>query len=191
MGIVGSSPPLTRLMAFIDGGYLRENFKRETGLDIINYNSLHDQLTQNFNANCRGLYRGDLIRVNYYDAIVDYADSKYKEQDEYFSKIRNIDSYEVRLGRLNPAGEQKSQLKQKGVDVHLAVEMITKAYLDHYDFALLLAGDDDFLDVVGAVKDTGKRVFGFYFLNHISKKLSEAFDAKIPMNNFVNMLKAN
>ena len=67
--------------------------------------------------------------------------------------------------------------------------MVTNAYLQHYDFALLLAGDNDFLDVVKAVQDTGKRVFGFYFRENKSKELVDILDTRIELENFVNDLK--
>jgi uncharacterized LabA/DUF88 family protein len=46
------------------------------------------------------------------------------------------------------------------VDTLIAIDMISKAYENHYDVDILLAGDDDFLDVVNAVKNAGKRVYG-------------------------------
>ena len=67
--------------------------------------------------------------------------------------------------------------------------MISKAYSNQYEFAILLAGDSDFLEVVNAVKDSGKRVFGMYFRGHIADDLFDAFDARIEIENFVNNLK--
>jgi len=66
--------------------------------------------------------------------------------------------------------------------------MLTKA-VSQYDFAILLAGDSDLLEVVNAVKDSGRRVFGMYFKEHIADDLYDAFDARIEINNFVNELK--
>jgi len=189
---ISSGPrlPLARLMAFIDGGYLRDQCKRKIGTDTINFERLKQRLAPEFNANCEGKYSGDLIRIYYYDAIVDPTDPEYNKQNEGFSKIRNINGFEVRLGRLVRTGENKNgSLKQKGVDVKLAIDMISKAYQEHYDFALLVAGDNDFLDVVEAVKDSNRRVFGFYFRDYISKELLDSFDAKIAIDNFVNELK--
>lgn len=181
---------LAHLMAFIDGGYLREQFKQKFGSDSINYGILKHQLVENFNANCDGKYRGDISRVYYYDGIVEPSNSKYKKQMEYFDEIRNINGYQVRLGRLRPSGKEgKGPLKQKGVDVLLAVDMISKAHQDHYDFAIMIAGDDDFLDVVDAVKDAGKRVFGVYFPERISKELFDSWDARIKITNFLDLIR--
>lgn len=188
----GGRQPLTRLIAFIDGGYLRKQIGRRFDSELIDFKILKHQLTQNFEASCNGLFRGDLLRIYYYDGRVEQNDPKFTSQEKYFSKIRDIDGYEVRFGRLKQTGENQSgPLKQKGVDVRLAVDMITKAYLNHYDFAIMIAGDDDFLDVVNAVKDTGKRVYGFYFPEHVSKDLMESWDASINIENFLNLIIKN
>ena len=192
MGIQGFSstkPPLAKLMAFVDGGYLREECVNRFD-EEINYQKLKERILAYFNANCNGKYDGDLVRIYYYDAIVDRLNPKYDEQNDYFNRIKTFNGYQVRLGKLIPTGKDGTgQLKQKGVDVLLAVDMITKAHSEQYDFAILLAGDSDFLEVVNAVKDSGKRVFGMYFRRHIADDLYDAFDARIEIENFVNDLK--
>ena len=191
-----TSPPIARLIAFIDGGYLRENFKKKFGSDAINYSSLQDRLIQVFNSTCRGLYTGDLVRTYYYDGMVTVDHPDYQKLDEYHQEIRRL-GIEVVTTRLKPSGKAESNsdvkkagnLKQKGTDVKLAVDMVTKAYLDHYDFAILLTGDDDFLDVVKAVKDTGKRVLGIFFDDNVSGDLIDSYDVAYSINNFVNDIK--
>ncbi len=105
---------------------------------------------------------------------MDYKDPKYDEQDRYFEKIRKNNNYEVKLGRLI---KTKDRYRQKGVDILLAIDMITKAFLNHYEIALLLGGDDDYVDLVKSIKDlTGKRIYGAYFQNSVSERLAESFD---------------
>ena len=92
MGIMGGfseQKPIARLMAFIDGGYLREHFIKKTNSDI-DYGKLENILTDTFNANCRGMYVGDLIRTYYYDAEVDVSHPKYTEQNEYHNKTLTL-----------------------------------------------------------------------------------------------------
>jgi len=185
----GTSLPTAKLMAFVDGGYLREECANRFD-EEINYLKLKESILSYFNANCNGKYAGDLVRIYYYDAIIDRLNPKYDKQNDYFNRIKGNNGYQVRLGKLVPTGKDGSgELKQKGVDVLLAVDMITKAYSNQYEFAILLAGDSDFLEVVNAVKDSGKRVFGMYFRGHISDDLFDAFDARIEIENFVNNLK--
>lgn len=57
--------------------------------------------------------------------------------------------------------------------------MLSKGYLRHYDIAAFLGGDNDFLDLISAVKNSaGKRVYGFYFPHNVSKSLADCFDVE-------------
>ena len=188
-GFTGSTKALARVMAFIDGGYLRRNFKSKFGDDKIKFDVLKARLVQEFDANCNGIFRGDLVRTYYYDAMIfDESHPKNKEQNQYYDNIEKINGIEIRLGELVPTGKDGTgPLKQKGVDVKLAVDMITKA--NQYDFAILLAGDADFIESVVQIKDAGKRIFGIYFPDHISKDLYAILDARIDITNFINLLR--
>lgn len=53
--------------------------------------------------------------------------------------------------------------EEKGVDVQLAVDMLTGAFRDDYDVAVLVSSDGDFRPVVEAVREIGKRVEYIYF----------------------------
>ncbi len=48
--------------------------------------------------------------------------------------------------------------EQKEVDVSLAVELLEHALLNHYDVAILVSGDRDFVPVIQKVQSVGKRV---------------------------------
>jgi len=167
---------MTRVMVFIDGGYLREGFKRIFKHDRIAFFHLFGLFSD---LPVGGGMYSQTIRTYYYDAIVNPEEDfeKYKEQKEYYSEIDKYDGYVVKLARLK---KTESRMKQKGADVMLAVDMISKAFLDHYDIAIILTGDDDFLDLVKTVKElTDKRVWGAYYPDHISEDLQKSFDSKI------------
>ena len=123
----------------------------------------------------------ELMRTYYYDAIVDKQEIQtYNEQQKYFDSFKHIDHLEIRLGRLKKDGSGK--YRQKGVDTLIAIDMLAKAYSNHYDVAILLAGDEDFLDVVTAVKNAGRQVYGAFFTNHISEGLRDSFDKRIALS---------
>ena len=158
-------------MIFIDGGYLTEGFKTIYGHKRINFSGLFACLTRS----ARGF---EIVRAYYYDAMIDPEEDfeEFKKQKDYFSNIQQDERYEVKLARLK--GTAKGR-RQKGADVKLAVDMITKALMNHYDTAFLLSGDDDFLDLVRAVKDfTDKRVHGFFYQDQVSEELLKSFDRR-------------
>lgn len=172
----GSVSPLYKsVMVFIDGGYIRSVFKKLQGTDDIRFLNFTSDICSYFStARILAL----LQRVYYYDANVDRNNDpeKYAELDKYFEKIRRCDYHEVKLGRLIQTG---NEYRQKGVDVLMAIDMITKAYENHYDIAVLVAGDDDFVDVVKTVKDSGgKHVYGVYYPPETSERLVEIFDRR-------------
>ena len=152
------------VMIFIDGGYLRKGFKEIIGRKIGDRPKDFSVLQRNLMRYVSdGSIVGELRRVYYYDAIVDPSDSpeKYKELNEYFDKIRKCDFYTVKLGRMVKTNED---YRQKGVDVLVTIDMLTKAFQNHYDIAIFVGGDDDFIDLIESVKErAGKRVQGFYF----------------------------
>ena len=115
----------------------------------------------------------------YYDANVqqEIDPGKYEELDEYFRRVKEYDYHEVKLGRLIKTNDG---YKQKGVDVRIAIDMILKAYENHYDIAVLVSGDDDLVDAVKTVKDAaGKQVYGAYYPKSTSARLIDCFDKRI------------
>ena len=68
--------------------------------------------------------------------------------------------------------------------------MLSKAYLNHYDTAILVGGDDDFLDIVQAVKNnTGKKVVGAYFQHNVSSALADNVDTGFVLNEDLELRK--
>lgn len=99
-----------------------------------------------------------------------------------FANIRSTASIpkfvmDMVLGALKKTKEKKP--KQKRVDTLIALDMLSKAYENHYDIAILISGDEDHLPVVDAVKNTGKRVYGVFFESHASSTLKESFDRSL------------
>jgi uncharacterized LabA/DUF88 family protein len=55
------------------------------------------------------------------------------------------------------------QRKTKGVDIALTKDMLSNAFLDNYDLAVLVAGDADYVPLVAEVKRLGKVVLTAFF----------------------------
>ncbi|MFT3714057.1 MAG: NYN domain-containing protein [Archangium sp.] len=58
---------------------------------------------------------------------------------------------------------KKVAKKSKGVDITLARDLLSHAYRDNFDAAVLVAGDADFVPLVEEVKRLGKQVFVLFF----------------------------
>jgi uncharacterized LabA/DUF88 family protein len=170
-----SSSAIRRYMIFVDGGYVRKNMRDAYGHDNVDYAMLVDQILSRIDE------PNEIIRAYYYEGIYDQSETeKYSQQYNYLKKLKeSLNYFEVRLRRLKSDG--KGETRQKGVDTLIAIDMLSKAYEDHYDIAVLLSGDEDLLDVVMAVKNAGKRVYGAFVPNHISEELKYSFDRRVPL----------
>ncbi|RLI77422.1 hypothetical protein DRP04_11395 [Archaeoglobales archaeon] len=184
-----STPHLKRVMIFIDGGYFRKIVDKKFG-DRANNDpaimskALNHLISKIQQTSFAPHSKSEIVRAYYYDARFPPEDPEHIKQSEYFKEIQKSITYpfEMKYGRLVRAGKDGEKIRQKGVDVLLSVDMVVKAFLNHYDFAVLIAGDQDFLDAVRVVKDlAGKKVVGYYDPTSTSKELIESFDYKFPI----------
>ncbi|UCG55530.1 MAG: NYN domain-containing protein [Dehalococcoidia bacterium] len=137
-------------MIFIDGSNmyhsLRHFFKR-TDIDIGKF--------------CQKILdKRRLVRIYYYNAKVGQKEEpeRYKDQKKFFAGVEAIPYTELRLGRLVYNNWPGTPPYEKGVDIQLATDMITHSFKNNYDVAVLVAGDNDFVGALQAVKDNGKNV---------------------------------
>lgn len=171
--------PLERVMVFVDGAYLRELCKRFGGHDDINFAHLSWVFIRMFETFTQGIKpsQANLIRIYYYDAIVDEKHTDYEAQKKYFELIDQQYAYTVKLGKL--VRSPKTKFKQKGVDILMAIDALTKAYRNHYETGMFLIGDGDFKPLIEAVKDAGKKTIGVFHQPTCSKDLARSFDMRI------------
>lgn len=66
--------------------------------------------------------------------------------------------------------------KQKEVDVSLACELLEHALLDHYDVAIVVSGDRDFVPAMQKVQNAGKRVEVAAYGNSCSEESKRTAD---------------
>lgn len=189
-----SFPGTSKVILFIDGHYLAKNISDKVD-GIINYGKLAKYL--NTHARFDNHIGPILIRAYYYDGKPDVRDIEnfpeekqaevknkiedaIKSQENELTKIRNTDLYDVRLGHAVLTGNL--EFRQKGVDLLIGIDMITKANAGQYDIAVLVAGDSDFIELVEAVKHLGPRVIGAYFDQNIRKELTDSFDKRFVLD---------
>lgn len=71
---------------------------------------------------------------------------------------------------------------QKATDVAIASRMVADVSNDHYDVAVLISGDGDFVPAVEMVQDYGKRVEVASFSHCLSSELSRRADVVIDLD---------
>lgn len=163
-----------RVMIFIDGSNFYRCIKEQFNKTNIDFLKLAYKL-------CNGR---KLIRIYYYNAIVRREDDerRYRDQQRFFNKLKNVSYLEPRLGRLE---KRNGAVVEKGVDVKIATDMIKGAYRNAYDTAILISGDADFFPAVEAVKDSGKHVENAFVKIGQSTQLRQTCDRFILLDESV------
>lgn len=171
---------IKRVMVFYDGGYIIKNLH-----DLFQNEKLTEInlaiLAQELKIEAAHPMNPDFIRA-YYDALPDNTSEISEHRKLILENIHMSHYFQLRKGRLAKSKNKDEPERQKRVDTLIAIDMLAKAYEDHYDVAVLVSGDDDFFDLVESVKDAGKRVYGVYFDGHISKDLQDSFDKETVLN---------
>ncbi len=103
----------------------------------------------------------------------------------FFKANRETAKYLSEIGYKIVGGHYADGM-QKEVDVSIAVEMIMHAVRNHYDVAVLISGDRDFIPAISAVQDMGKKVEVAAFDDTIADAMVYVSDrytnlSKIPM----------
>lgn len=159
-----------RVMVFIDGSNLYHVLGQTCGRHDLQFDKFAQKL-----ANGR-----DLRRVYYYnirqEAFEDRSNAS--DQDKFLSSLYDTPHLEVKLGIWKQRG---STMVEKGVDVMLAVDLVTRAYKDQYDTAIIVSGDADFYPALQAAKDVGKHVEVAAFETNISAEAARVADLHIKL----------
>ena len=158
---------------FVDGGYLRKIYTKYMN-DFFGVDGEINLLLVKNSASA--------VRAYYYDCLDDIQKSdeseadfraRVKRQDDFFNEIRSLSGYHVRLGTLSGT---PGKLRQKEVDVLLAVDMLTHGFYRNMSQAVLLAGDLDFKPIVDSLVQHGTYVHVLYERHTAARTLYWAAD---------------
>jgi len=184
------SMPFERVMGFIDGNYLRRRCRDSGGHDNISWGKLSWTFIRMFNTFSNNPFNANLIRIYYYDGIVPDGDPDRLKEKAYFDSIDRSYAFEVRLGKHVKSSKGKD--RQKGVDILMAIDALTKAYQNQYETGMFMLEDADFKPLIDAVKDAGKKTIGIHDRTTCPEDLARSFDVRIWLNEktFKGLLKA-
>lgn len=149
-----------RVMIFMDLANIEYGLKNHEGLEncLIDQESLATILVDGRKV------AGAMV----FDTIPRFK--KNRSEEEYLSEI----GYKIMKGHLEDG-------KQKEVDVALAVEMLMHAIDDHYDVAILMSGDRDFIPVISRVQALGKKVEVVAYSESASREVISVSDKFVRM----------
>jgi uncharacterized LabA/DUF88 family protein len=106
-----------------------------------------------------------------YEGIV-YPMSNRKKK--WYNDLKNNSNYTIKASFDKRVSRKTFEKK---VDVRIAIDMVSFAYENRYDTAILVSGDGDFLPVIKKVKELNKRVevwaFKYSLANIIEEEIGE------------------
>ena len=170
-----------RVAIFIDGSNLYYSLKN-LKIDRINFQRLLQLLIKD----------KMLITTFYYNAPLNIKvnPKTYWEQQKFFNELRKIPDFNVVLCRLRKHKRKNGNyvFDVKGDDVHLAVDLVSGAYENLYDIAIIVSGDEDFVPAIKKAQKLGKKIINAYFKSSSSASLKKTCDDFIYMNDLVKEL---
>jgi uncharacterized LabA/DUF88 family protein len=86
------------------------------------------------------------------------AERRMADNRSFFERVQSLEGFHLRRGALVGRRTSRREPRQKGVDVHLAVDMLTHAFRRNMEHAVLYTGDQDFAPLVRALVDAGTYV---------------------------------
>jgi uncharacterized LabA/DUF88 family protein len=134
-----------------------------------------------------------LIGVFYYNAPLDISidENKYWEMQRFFEMLRKLPGFNVILCRRKKYTKEDGTLgfEMKGDDVHLAIDMVSGAYENLYDTAIIVSGDEDFVPLIKKLQKLRKRVENAYFTKSSSNALKNSSNYSICLNPVMEQFK--
>jgi uncharacterized LabA/DUF88 family protein len=141
-----------RVIAYIDG------FNLYFGLRSANWKRYY---WLNMKALAKNLLKGDqaLAFTKYFTSRVSYPVHKERRQSTYIEALETLSDFSIHYGHFqaNPqtcrkCGHQDLVPSEKMTDVNIAVEMMSDAFQDQFDVALLISADSDLSAPIHAIK---------------------------------------
>lgn len=177
-----NSAKAERVAIFIDGSNFYHSIKDTFGL---NENEIDFRKTVDILLDKRLL-----IGVYYYNAPLDrgYNEGIYFKQQKFFAELRRIPGFHIVLCRMRKMKDADGKLSftVKGDDVHLTTDLISLAYENAYDTAIIVSGDGDFVPAIQRVQKLGKRVENAYLKISGSDYLKQVCSSSIRLDDYIH-----
>lgn len=164
---------MERIMIFIDNSNIFKGFRKYKVK--IDYEKLKQTITAQRSLEGILLYEGIFYPIS-------------NAKKKWYNDLRNNSGYEI-VTSFDKRVEGNAI--EKKIDVKLAIDVVSYAYEDKYDTAVLVSGDGDFVPVLEKIKSLGKNVEVWAFKYSLAKALQEEVtkDRMYYMDKILNKIK--
>ena len=118
---------------------------------------------------------GALLRTHYYTVV----QGDHPAVDQVADSLKTAGIGAPRVFKKARGG------RSKRVDISLATDMLTHAFRRNYDIAVLVAGDEDYVPLVGAVQAEGRGVHVWFLGDAVSPSLVRAADRYVDIGDLL------
>lgn len=149
---------MERVMIFLDNSNIFQGFRK---YDIkADYEKLKNLITKDRILQSIFLYEGVVYPLS-------------PEKKNWYEELSNRSGYVIKASfdKIVSSGAI-----EKKVDINIAIDMISLAYENAYDTAVLVSGDGDFVPVVKKIKKLDKNVEIWAFEYSFANALKEEFE---------------
>jgi uncharacterized LabA/DUF88 family protein len=146
---------LERIIVFIDNSNIFKGFRKYK--IKADYEKLKNRITRERELRGIYLYEGVVFPIS-------------PEKKKWYEELSNRSGYEIKSSFDKIAS---NTVIEKKVDIKIAIDIISLAYENAYDTAVLVSGDGDFLPVVKKVKELDKNVEIWAFKYSLANTLKE------------------
>lgn len=205
-------------MIFIDDSNFKANIKcinHERGQDrFIDYHKIHRFVLEYLSQNPQ-YTNEDLNHIRTYVYTGEYTDALFQRMKKAISLAKDNEKAKLEIISSNAEKSKEAQKKflskamtfnffeirkkplqftpskgifQKGVDVQLAVDLVSNAYLNTYDVAVLLSGDIDLLESLKLIKNLGKHIVIFSHYKNVAKEMVRESDLLVDFQRLDDLL---
>jgi len=165
---------------------LQEIINRENLLlDEISKHKIDKSLNDRITAHVKNIIDIFSRRKQFYTDRINKQIKNREGQKKFFKKIKENPFMDLRTTLLKQAD---GEVYQKGVDVKLATDLISLAYTNSYDMAIILGGDSDLVECVKLVKEMlSKIVVVVAYYTDRNPLQSNISDLKEVASHFLNL----
>ena len=149
---------MERIIIFIDNSNIFKGFQK---YDIkADYEKLKNLITHDRKLDAIFLYEGAVYPMR-------------PEKRSWYKELTNRSGYVIKTSfdKIVTSGAI-----EKKVDIKIAIDIVSLAYENAYDIAVLVSGDGDFVPVVKKIKELDKKVEVWAFRYSLAKALKEELD---------------
>lgn len=131
---------MNRIVIFVDNSNIFQGFRKYNVK--VDYEKLKNLITHDRELQSILLYEGVIYPIS-------------PEKKKWYKELSIKSGYVIKASfdKISAHG-----VSEKKVDIRIAVDVISLAYENRYDTAVLVSGDGDFVPVVKKLKEIGKKV---------------------------------